>query len=1311
MSMGGSDVYVVERIVQHRTTSHGAEFLVRWEGYGQGDDTWECSRNIIDKQLIQDYFADADAACDDKDTGDESGDESGDDEDASSEDAASSSRVQSTMSNAEVLQQAAAEDLTLVPSCNKAGYRFVAPSNRHPMKRGSTKFRAAFQKYEHGHDGSHVEVYLGTFSTPMEAALAVARYLGPEKSAAAATRAMQEAAARDVPPMSEAEAESLAAAEGLHLIRYKQSQSGFKGVVRRKNGGWGRGIATPLEKPSFTAVVNSLTLANGCLKGFKSAAEAALAIARHLGPEGCADALATEAKAAKDAQAKLDAAEARKAAAQVKAGLEALSDNEVKQLAEREGLHLEPSNNPTGFAGVTIVSRASSGELQCSFPYRARLGTRTSNCGTAHRAALLYARWKAEDDEKKQLTVVVKDLIRQVVDAAAAERKRDETAQARKRKREEKERQEERREEKLAQWTQWTQWKRWVEGQLPHFVGAGGATAPPRAQRPSLPPPALPPMPMAMAVPMTVPMPLGALPFAMAMPMVPLPKASLPATLQTRPNQEKELMPIIPLPLPPPQRALAAPPQPAQSGSRAIHGLAPVGPQARASNVWASAGRSKLLFDALSASIAARALRQREAEEKERIRRVAAEKAASKAAQQQRADEIAAANRVRRFDRACRCSELDAIEQAAHEGLTLTRSESSASGYAHVSTGTFPAKHEWPGHRCFVALAPIYAAGKDPSLQVSTLYLTKRQLGSYLSAAEAALAVARIVKSQEVAIAEAQAALAAEASGQLTRKRVPTELSRASAEQAKQREEARQCEASRRQRRRSSLDSKLSLVDSCRGMQGRSSSAALPSTSASTWTSEASRATPPQMMAEDAAAESSAAQDAIAEPPEDNGDPPAALSRYPRRLTTLGKVPAWKVGGLGDVYRVECLLAARRLSGSGGSTRRQFLVRWAEYSADADSWEDEDSILDDSLIRAFDEAGRADRKGSAMRPRRRKESSLAAGSSSDLGAAETGLHRPADSSRPHLLQPGNTHTGRRKLGRDRQVTILPVARPFSADRRETPEAAAPTLLPALQISRDLSVETAALLTASAYGPMNAWCFVMPSQHGCGLYARTGLLPGQAISEYGGPLIPLALLTQGEYAMQIPGTHMVIDGASENSPFTCPTYPAIYANHSCVPNARLEVWPTARPGAFERRQTIVLVADERIPAGHEIRINYESGAGAAGQYWGECPPPETRWRTDWAQPPPPAADDPIYDRLLQLQEAAAQGRLAAPCALLHRACEPIPWHGPTGGDARLCAVVPMLTSGRSKKPPWEQIATHIPGRGALACRERWQLLER
>ena len=74
---------------------------------------------------------------------------------------------------------------------------------------------------------------------------------------------------------------------------------------------------------------------------------------------------------------------------------------------------------------------------------------------------------------------------------------------------------------------------------------------------------------------------------------------------------------------------------------------------------------------------------------------------------------------------------------------------------------------------------------------------------------------------------------------------------------------------------------------------------------------------------------------------------------------------------------------------------------------------------------------------------------------------------------------------------------------------------------------------------------------------------------------------------GKYILEIPGTSFVIDGMSENSPFDCPLSPAIYANHSNAPNARIESWPELRPGPLEVRQHMMIVATEAIEAGQEV----------------------------------------------------------------------------------------------------------------------------
>ena len=52
--------YPVEKLVGHRKGKGGRlEFLVRWEGYGEADDSWE-PRSNLEGSLVQDYVNSAD---------------------------------------------------------------------------------------------------------------------------------------------------------------------------------------------------------------------------------------------------------------------------------------------------------------------------------------------------------------------------------------------------------------------------------------------------------------------------------------------------------------------------------------------------------------------------------------------------------------------------------------------------------------------------------------------------------------------------------------------------------------------------------------------------------------------------------------------------------------------------------------------------------------------------------------------------------------------------------------------------------------------------------------------------------------------------------------------------------------------------------------------------------------------------------------------------------------------------------------------------------------------------------------------------
>jgi hypothetical protein len=202
-----------------------------------------------------------------------------------------------------------------------------------------------------------------------------------------------------------------------------------------------------------------------------------------------------------------------------------------------------------------------------------------------------------------------------------------------------------------------------------------------------------------------------------------------------------------------------------------------------------------------------------------------------------------------------------------------------------------------------------------------------------------------------------------------------------------------------------------------------------------------------------------------------------------------------------------------------------------------------------------------------------------------------------------------------------------------------------------------------------------------------------------------------LQVRGQYVLQVPGTSFVIDGMGENSPFGCAPSLAVFANHSARPNARIESFPVLRPGPLEVRQHMMLVAAEPIAAGQEVRLNYEEGG--EGQYWdilGERPA-EGAWREQFVRPPPPSGEEPIANRLQELQTAAELKREAPPCSV-PLAKSPVPWEGTSGGDARLHAIVPLLSTNSrvANNSAWPLVSTHVLGRSGRECRERWQTIQ-
>ena len=172
------------------------------------------------------------------------------------------------------------------------------------------------------HGGRHNS--LGTFATAEEAALAVARFLGPEGVAAA-----QAAAAPGPAPMTAAEAHAAAAQEGLSLLR-AENQTGFKHVAINDRG------STP-----FRAQMN-IRGRTESLGSFATAEEAALVVARFLrGPTGGSAAQAAEAL-------QLDALMAEEEVEAVEEEVEAVEEaEEVPAPQMADGWARGPEESPT----------------------------------------------------------------------------------------------------------------------------------------------------------------------------------------------------------------------------------------------------------------------------------------------------------------------------------------------------------------------------------------------------------------------------------------------------------------------------------------------------------------------------------------------------------------------------------------------------------------------------------------------------------------------------------------------------------------------------------------------------------------------------------------------------------------------------------------------------------------------------------------------------------------------------------------------------------------------------------------------------
>ena len=167
------------------------------------------------------------------------------------------------MTAAEAHAAAAEEGLTLLRAeKNATGFKYVGRNN-------SARKPFMAQAYRKDH-----LMQIGHFATAEEASLAVARFLGPE--GVVASLAADAAKALEPAPMTAAEAHAAAAAEGLTLLR-AENPTGFKNVSRDD-----RYSSKPFQANVWHGGrSNHLGL-------FATAEEAALAVARFLGPEGAA---------------------------------------------------------------------------------------------------------------------------------------------------------------------------------------------------------------------------------------------------------------------------------------------------------------------------------------------------------------------------------------------------------------------------------------------------------------------------------------------------------------------------------------------------------------------------------------------------------------------------------------------------------------------------------------------------------------------------------------------------------------------------------------------------------------------------------------------------------------------------------------------------------------------------------------------------------------------------------------------------------------------------------------------------------------
>jgi Chromo (CHRromatin Organisation MOdifier) domain len=57
MSRGNNNIFYVEKVLDRRTNYRRYEYLIKWEGYGTEENTWEPRKNFLGSDAIKMYRA------------------------------------------------------------------------------------------------------------------------------------------------------------------------------------------------------------------------------------------------------------------------------------------------------------------------------------------------------------------------------------------------------------------------------------------------------------------------------------------------------------------------------------------------------------------------------------------------------------------------------------------------------------------------------------------------------------------------------------------------------------------------------------------------------------------------------------------------------------------------------------------------------------------------------------------------------------------------------------------------------------------------------------------------------------------------------------------------------------------------------------------------------------------------------------------------------------------------------------------------------------------------------------------------------